>query len=151
MGFACDCNSQGKFLTVAPKSKFVALVKVNKYLTYKDIYDKPMPMSMEVEVEIIEIFKGTERRKTVTVWGDNGILCRPYLNRFAVGNYYVISFENTGGRGLASPEEKPTDYAISICGDYWLEADIKSGMANGSVSKELSRISFVDLRRRLAK
>ena len=28
--FACDCDSQGEFLKVAPKSEFVALVKVTK-------------------------------------------------------------------------------------------------------------------------
>jgi len=122
------------------------LVKVNKYLTYKDIYDKPMPMSMEVEV--IEIFKGKETRKTIIVWGDNGILCRPYLNRFQVGKYYVIAFSQAGDRTRENPE-KETDYAISICGDYWLSADIKNKTASGAVTKGLMQISIADLRKRL--
>ena len=48
--FACDCENQGHFLTVAPKSKLVALVKVKSYLTFKNIYDNQTPMSMEVEI-----------------------------------------------------------------------------------------------------
>jgi pyruvate carboxylase len=65
--YACDCESQGNFLKVSPNSDLVALVKVNQYLTFKDIYDSPTPMSMEVEV--IEVFKGVENRKKVKVWG----------------------------------------------------------------------------------
>jgi hypothetical protein len=81
--FACDCESQGHFLTVAPKSKLVALVKVNRYLTLKKIYEKQTPMSMEVE--IVKVYYGQELRKTIIVWGDNGNQCRPYLNFFKTG------------------------------------------------------------------
>lgn len=72
ISFACDCNYQGAFLKVAPNTKLVALVKVTKYLLYEDIYDKKTPMSMEAE--IIETYKGSETRKTVIIWGDNGNL-----------------------------------------------------------------------------
>jgi len=143
--FACDCESQGHFLTVAPKSKLVALVKVKRYLSHKNIYDKPTPMSMEVE--IIKVYHGQETRKTVTVWGDNGALCRPYLNTFSVESYYIIAFEQ--GSDIteinANKEEKKTDYAISNCGDYWLTADTEKKIAAGAVSKNQSKIGFGDL------
>ena len=142
--FACDCESQGEFLTVAPKSKLVALVKVTKYLTFKDIYDKPMPMSMQVE--IIEIYKGKESRKTIIVWGDDGNLCRPYLNRFEVGKYYVMAFDNAGIPYRKTEPE--TDYAISVCGDFWLTADVKKKVAAGAVSKKMNQITFADLRKK---
>jgi hypothetical protein len=134
--FACDCKSQGHFLTVAPKSKLVALVKVSRYLTHKNIYDKPTPMSMEVE--IIKVYHGKESRKTVTVWGDNGIQCRPYLNIFNVNNHYVIAFKQDS-------KENPFDYAISNCGDYWLTADIEKKIATGPVSEKQNQIAFENL------
>lgn len=134
--FACDCESQGNFLTVAPKSKLVALVKVNRYLTFKNIYDKQTPMSMEVE--IIKTFHGQESRKTVTDWGDNGIQCRPYLSIFKKENYYVIAFDHDS-------KENPLDYAISNCGDYWLTADNEKKIAIGPVSEKLNQITFSDL------
>jgi hypothetical protein len=134
--FACDCESQGHFLTVSPKSKLVALVKVNSYLTFKNIYDKQTPMSMEVE--IIKVYHGQETRKTVKVWGDNGKQCRPYLNIFKTDNYYVIAFEQDS-------KENPLDYAISNCGDYWLTADNEKKIATGSVSEKQNEITFSDL------
>ena len=145
---ACDCDSQGNFLKVAPKTKLVALIKVTRYLTFKDIYDKPTPMSMEVEV--IDIYKGKETRKTITVWGDNGALCRPYLSSFDIGKYYVIAFDE--GSNLyeinANKTEKKSEYSISICGDYWLTVDIKKQIAIGSVTEKLSQISLADLKKR---
>lgn len=143
---ACDCISQGEFLTVAPKAKLVALVRVVDYLSYKDIYDEKMPMSMQVE--IVDIYKGHEPRKTITVWGDNGALCRPYLNQFKIGDYYIIAFEQAGSSSTG--DEKPTDFAISNCGDYWLNADTTSKKAHGSVTKTETIISFEELRRKLS-
>ena len=134
--FACDCDSQGHFLTVAPKSKLVALVKVNRYLTFKNIYDKPTPMSMEVE--IVKVYYGQETRKTVTVWGDNGNLCRPYLSIFKTDNFYVIAFEQDS-------KENPSGYAISNCGDYWLTADNEKKIATGPVSEKQNEIAFNNL------
>jgi len=147
--FACDCDSQGEFLKVAPKSEFVALVKVTKYLTFKDIFDKQTPMSMEVE--IIEIYKGKETRKIIVVWGDNGILCRPYLSQFDTGKYYVIAFYkgSDGSKGHVHKDEKTTDYSISICSDYWLNADIKMQIATGLVTDKLNQIKLTDLKVKL--
>lgn len=139
---ACDCNMQGKFLQVAPNTKLVALVKVTKYLSFKEIYDVQTPMSMEVE--IIDIYKGEESRKTVIVWGDVGYLCRPYLSRFEEGQYYVIAFEEglDGSKGEGHKNEKTTDYAISICGQYWLDVDYINKIATGSVSDTQNQITL---------
>jgi hypothetical protein len=141
--------SQGEFLTVAPKSEFVALVKVTKYLSYKSIYDRQTPMSMEVEV--IDVYKGTETRKNLIVWGDNGILCRPYLSQFDTGKYYVIAFykASDGSKGYVHQDERPTDYAISICGDYWLKADMDKQKAIGSVTNKQKEIGFSELKKKL--
>ena len=40
---------------------------------------------MSMEVEIMDIFKGKEIRKKITVWGDIGNLYRPYLEIFKEG------------------------------------------------------------------
>jgi hypothetical protein len=143
--FACTCGSAGQFLTVAPKTELVSLVKVIKYLTFKVNYDKQTPMSMEVE--IIKTFKGDETRKSIVVWGDNGALCRPYLSQFDTGKYYVIAFYKgyDGSQGYVHSDEKTSDYSISSCGKYWLTANIETKMANGSVSSTQSSISFDEL------
>ena len=111
----------------------VALVKVAKYLTFKDIYNVKTPMSMEVE--IIEVYKGIENRKTVTIWGDNGILCRPYLSEFKEGEYFVIAFYYSKS-ARSDSEEKDTDYFISICGAYWLNVDFQKSTVTGDVNSK---------------
>ena len=143
---ACDCDSQGEFLKVAPQTGFVALVKVIKYSSYKEIDERQVSMSMEVEV--VDVYKGTESRKVITVWGDNGILCRPYLSQFDTGNYYVIAFSKGTEHliGRSRTEEKSTDYSISICGEYWLKADIKKQVATGAVTEKETQIKLADLK-----
>ncbi|HMK24551.1 MAG TPA: hypothetical protein VK483_00875 [Chitinophagaceae bacterium] len=113
---------------------------MTKYLTFKDILGEKTPMSMEVE--ITEIYKGNDDRKTVTVWGDPGNLCRPYLSQFKEGAYYVIAFDPAG----RSANEKETDYSISICGAFWLNADIEKQIASGDInSGKQSEIQTMDL------
>lgn len=143
---ACSCGDNGEFMTVAPKSSLVALVQVTKYLTFSNIYGSQTPMSMEVQ--IVDIYKGNEERKIITVWGDNGILCRPYLGRFDTTKYYVIAFQQ-GSSTRGHQNEKETDYAISICGTYWLTADITNNTASGSVSADLSIIKLSDLKQQI--
>ena len=129
--FACTCGETNPdFLTVASESKLVALVKINRYLTFKEIQNHQVAISMEAE--IVMIFHGQETRKTITVWGDNGYLCRPYLNRFTIDNYYVIAFH----------KENETDYFISVCGEYWLSADNEQKVA---INKNQDKVNFNDL------
>jgi hypothetical protein len=104
--FACDCNCEGdcSFSVISNRNDLVAIVKVIEYsdfLNYKiDGYDKKMPFSMTVE--IIKKYKGTESKNRIKIWGDNGILCRPYISNFEVGKYYLISplrLENDSDEG----------------------------------------------------
>ena len=137
--YACDCESQGNFYKVSPNSDLVALVKINKYLTFKDIYDSPTPMSMEVE--ILEVFKGAEKRTKIKVWGDVGHLCRPYLNQLSVDSLYVIAFHKGENGYFGHKEETENDYSISNCGEYWLKSNSKSETLVGSESTiEISRL-----------
>lgn len=146
---ACSCNPQGAFLKVAPKTEFVALVKIVKFTSFKDIYESKTPMSMEVEV--VEKYKGKETRKTFTVWGDNGVLCRPYLSQFKLNQYYVIAFfpASDGSKGYVHEKERPSDYTISICGDYWLNADLKKQIATGNIFTFQKKISLQTLKEKL--
>ncbi|MBB4805968.1 hypothetical protein HNP38_001240 [Chryseobacterium defluvii] len=145
LSYACDCDSQGSFLTVASKTEFVSLVKIKKYLTFKKIYTEKIPTSMEVE--IIQIFKGKETRKKIIVWGDNGNLCRPYLSKFRVNKHYVIAFYSgiKGSDDFGHKGEKNNDYFISSCGEYWLDADINERNAQGLVLNDKKSISFKEL------
>lgn len=131
--YACDCEYQGSFIKMTQYSSLVAYVKVTKYLTFNDINNIRTPMSMEVE--IIEVYKGKESRKTITVWGDIGYLCRPYLSQFKEGQYFVIAFYS-GNYGGSHPDEKDSDYAIGNCGAFWLTADFEKATATGDIDSK---------------
>jgi hypothetical protein len=109
------------------------------------MFEAQVPMSMEVE--IIKTFRGKETRKTVTVWGDNGALCRPYLNTFVINNYYIIAFDQGSDTTdiNANENENKNDYSISNCGDYWLTADNEKKVATGAISEKQNEIGFGDL------
>jgi len=141
-GWTCDCNYGGPFLKMAPYTKLIALAKVTKHLTFKDIYGDKTPMSMEVE--LIEIYKGVESRKTVTVWGDPGHLCRPYLSTFKEGEYYLIAF-NQGYPNNGHENEKVTDYSISNCGAFWLTVDIENKIALGDIDSKDRKSQVISL------
>ncbi|MEM6803368.1 MAG: hypothetical protein AAF696_18315 [Bacteroidota bacterium] len=117
---SCSCKWQGSFLDVSQNSSFVALVRVKRHTSFKKLYDNRTPMSMEVDV--LEVLKGRERRKTVKVWGDNGDLCRPYLSDFPKGSTWVIAFDK-GSTTRGHDDERSIDYSISICGEYWMPVE----------------------------
>jgi len=115
--FACSCMWAGPFSKVAPGKELIVLGEVMDH--YKN----------SMEVQIIEVVKGTEERKTIRIWGDTGALCRPYVSGFRVGTRWLLAVfplpEKTAEtrppwQGFASPPGR-REYAISVCGDFWLE------------------------------
>src|SRR6478752_4404396 len=140
---ACDCDSLGPFLSVAPRTDMVAFVKVKSFLTTQDMFGAVIPMSMEVE--IIEVYKAKVSIKTIIIWGDNGALCRPYLSRFKLDQYYVIAF-NHGDPKHGQVGEALEDYTISVCGDYWLSVNFDEQFAWGGVADNVTEIPLKDLK-----
>lgn len=137
--YACSCDNKYKFSKIAPNTNLVVLVKVNKYLTFKDIYDEKTPMSMEIEV--IETLKGKSENIKLKVWGDDGSFCRPYLSEFKEGEYYFLALY-PGKENYGHKDEKSTDYFISICGEYWLKAELNKKMAKSEFKNKVKYIPF---------
>jgi hypothetical protein len=121
---ACSCVSDGSSLVqLAKKSKLVIRGKVLEYNWYQ--YDlreqrykkdeqkrEGRPLSMTVEVQ--EVYKGKMKSRQVVVWGDNGMICRPYVTQFPIATEWVFAL---------SPDSwsKKGEMAISVCGEYALQ------------------------------
>ena len=88
--FCCDCYWGGPFIKVTKETPLVALVKVTKHLVFRETYNSSVPIAMAVE--IVDIYKGTENRKKVLVWGNGGHQCKEGVSSFDLGQYYVIGF-----------------------------------------------------------
>lgn len=143
---ACECECKGdcSFSVIANNQDFVALVKVisfDNYLDYKiSDYEGKMPYSMTVE--IIKKYKGSENRKTIKIWGDNGALCRPYISNFKVGEVYLIAPEKISSSKNVNKVENPEDYTFFICWTDYLKVDLKTNKAMGNYSKKSKKVSL---------
>ncbi|HEO64324.1 MAG TPA: hypothetical protein ENI73_00485, partial [Spirochaetes bacterium] len=85
----CSCDWIGPFLKMVKGSELVVRAKVLKYFPYKVKGNYLDHKAMDIE--IMEILKGEEVKKTIRVWGDDGALCRPYVNEFTIGKTYILA------------------------------------------------------------
>lgn len=142
--FSCDCYciDDCSFHKIIKTSQLVALVKVISYDHYlsKEItgYGGKMPQSMTVE--IVKLYKGTETRKRIKIWGDNGALCRPYIGDFNIGGYFLIAPNLIGNP--RSTKESRTDYEFFSCATDYLMLDIKTKILYGQYKKEQGKIDL---------
>lgn len=148
--FACSCECKGdcSFNNISKGSEFVALVKVIEYSDFLnekiDGYNGKMPLSMTVE--IIEKYIGSEKRKKIKIWGDNGVLCRPYIANFEIGKYYLIAPSK-----LAETTENgvKNDYDFFSCFTDYLSVDFDKKIAYGEYSKKENQVSLKDFEKEI--
>ncbi|PKV49136.1 hypothetical protein ATE84_1153 [Aquimarina sp. MAR_2010_214] len=139
---ACDCYCEGdcSFSTVSTGG-FVALVKVIEYSEFLEFEDdgklKKMPLAMKVE--IIRKYKGEDTRKIIQIWGDDGMLCRPYTDNFKIGNHYLIAPNKIM---KDSENGKRNDYDFFACETGFLDVDLEKKMVYGAYSKNINKISL---------
>jgi hypothetical protein len=162
---SCSCVSNGSSLVqLAKKSELVIRGKVLKYNW--DRYNlegqrskdrqkrKGTALSMTVEVQ--EVYKGKIKSRQVVVWGDNGMICRPYVTQFPIGTEWVFAL---------SPDSwtKKGEVAISVCGEYALQVQnnrvlmgrervsgsIMDPVITGTAKAKPEVVSLPELRKRL--
>lgn len=143
---ACSCSRawNDSFKLIAKKSEFVALVKILSFDEYLERgiidYDEKMPFSMTVEV--IQKYKGEEKRKKIKIWGDDGMLCRPYLSDFKINSYYLIAPNPLDNASK-------TDYDFFSCRTDYLKVDMSTKKAYGKYSLIRHQIDISDFERKL--
>jgi hypothetical protein len=127
--YPCSCTWRGPFFVMAPQSELVILGRILGY------YGEERGVKLAMDVEVIEIFQGKTDQRHIRVWGDNGMLCRPYVTQFPTGTEWVLA--------LNSPGSKPgysDGYAISICGTFYLQLD--GGQVLGNIDNEKDRKTY---------
>jgi hypothetical protein len=136
--YACGCTTEGPFLQVAAGATLIAVVEVEEYLTYKELMGQDVPMSMSVKIK--RILKGEEIRETITIWGNNGLMCRPYLSVFEEDSQWVMAFTENPEEGHEAG--KANDYGLSHCGEYFMkvENNVVNGLIKGGNSYQTMSI-----------
>ena len=118
---ACSCSWAGPLLAVYPRAELVIRAKVLSY------HGRSRGIDLAMDVEVLEVLKGTTRASKMRIWGDNGAQCRPYVSGFPLESEWIFAIRTlTGGQG------SPGDYMISVCGEYW------GRVSNGSVTGRLT-------------
>jgi len=141
---ACSCSGRRSFVESAEESELVVRGKVISYQWQKDVdQQKARPLAMTVEVE--EVYKGKTKLGKITVWGDNGNQCRPYVTRFPIGTDWVLALSNDS-------EDSQEELAISVCGEHWLQVqgrNVIGKVTDGSSQAKPQVISLLELRKLL--
>lgn len=103
-----------------------------------------------MHVKVLEVFAGdVQAEDTLMVWGDNGALCRWYVQTWNTGDTVVWAFHNTDfmgnfiTAGFPPDLEHAGDYHISVCGIFWL--DYANGVVNGQLEPGVSIMPLVEL------
>jgi hypothetical protein len=125
---ACDCEYGGSFMKVSRQMPAIVLVKV---IAHSDSLGKYSKIPLAMEVEVMEVFRGDEKRKRITIGGDDGHLCRPYVTQFKVGGLYIMALYQINP---VPGQKEGAAYAISICGAYWLDVEKDTGRVHGDIS-----------------
>ncbi len=118
---ACSCSWAGPFLNVAPGTPLIVRAKVVGH----SIRSRDVDLAMDVEV--LEVFKGSAKGKRIRIWGDNGAQCRPYIQAFPVQTEWVFAITELSADGPGKG-----DYFISVCGEFW--ARVEGGNVTGRLS-----------------
>lgn len=124
IGKCCSCNWAGDFLEVCNKASLIVMVEVKRYNI----------SARGAKIKILETYKG-KSATSITVWGDNGIQCRPYIQSFKPKGIYIFAINKSRGKG----------YYLSNCGEYFLSVKDKKVKSLGRSTKRKKRLGEMDL------
>lgn len=97
-------------------------------------------------VEVIEKYIGSESRKKIKIWGDNGMLCRPYIANFEIGKYYLIAPSKINE---TSDNGNKNDYDFFSCYTDYLVVDFNKKIAFGEYTKREKEVSLQEFEREI--
>lgn len=90
-------------------------------------------------IKIQDLIAGSEQASDLTVWGDNGFLCRVYTSLFEEGDELILGLHRIE---YAWDGEAVGDYELSVCGTYYLP--VTNGLVEGSITPTISEMAYSD-------
>ncbi|GAB3919381.1 T9SS type A sorting domain-containing protein [Larkinella terrae] len=131
---ACSCIDGGGFFAIAENAAWQPGVLIVR----AEVKSQEMH---GIDVKILEIINGSEKRSTIRVWGDPGFMCRTYTTGFKTGERLVLILSRI--KDASYQAEENGDYSLGGCGTFVLRDDGKSviGRITGT-DKEMSSDKF---------
>lgn len=109
--FACSCGYLGGFVYSNQAADIVVYGTVIEYDSIGTYNAPDNPYSIKFLIK--EKLRGIESRDTITIWGDNGADCRPYIDHFEPNTDWIFALDKLNNEGKI-------EYEISICGEFYL-------------------------------
>ncbi|WP_313115282.1 hypothetical protein [Aequorivita sediminis] len=135
--FACNCFWDGNFIKTAKNAELVVLAKVverNFHLengktfttledavnaSFEEEYNHPPEFYESIDLEIISVIKGKNKRKIIRIFASNGADCRTGVRDFEISKVYLMT------PNLSQYEEMPTEkydhYFLGNCSETSIE------------------------------
>lgn len=101
-------------MQLAKRTDLIVLVMVKSFPGYDSAKSK---LPTQMKVEILETLKGLTKTDSIIVFGQDGVNCLEWLNKFKIGNYYVLSLYLNHNRDSLTNNFQA--FNLSTCGDYW--------------------------------
>src|SRR5262245_53040871 len=111
---ACRCDTSPSFEAVSKDAPVLVQARVLEY-DQRSSSGHPLAMLLEVTKPI----RNARAGERIRVWGDNGMLCRPYVTLFPVGSEWVFALGSDPMPPPSQAEANVRDLSISVCGKHW--------------------------------
>ncbi len=135
---ACSCaRIDTPFVQTVPDAAVVIRGKVLAYQGDQSDVALKRPGSIHwMTVEVQEVLKGQVRSQNLTVWGDNGMICRRYVSEFPLNSEWVFAL---------SPDtwSEKGELAISSCGQYALP--VQGNTVKGRITQSANQAESAGL------
>lgn len=133
--FGCSCWGPDTFCETIEFQIFQ-----EEYIAVKAIMLRAVNHGMDVK--IIDSYQGQIPKDTIRVWGDTGILCRVYTDRFKVADTIIMKLYSLNEiyPGFNGAGEKLGDYELSICGLHYLR--VKDNNVIGNITSQMQKIEI---------
>ena len=158
--FACSCEWNGNFLRVAKYSGLIVKAKViehfyhtengKRFTNQEEFINEQIDNEFHphygtgesIKIELLEIIKGTEKRKVIEIFGTDGADCRASVRGFEKGKIYIMSIYQPRRKQYKLPNETETDFAIDACSENWLEYIPKTNQVYGMIKGKSYRRKY---------
>tara|TARA_R110000751_G_scaffold301415_1_gene413761 strand:+ start:54 stop:650 length:597 start_codon:yes stop_codon:yes gene_type:complete len=156
--FACDCEYGGNFLKASASSETIVKARIiehiyhtkngKRFTDYEEYFAETMENEFDdfydtgesIKIEVLELIRGTETRKTIEIFNTDGADCRAEISGFEKDKIYIISIYQPKRKYSKLPNETDSDYAIGACSENWLEYLIDKNEVRGYITGKKRRI-----------